>query len=156
MTLPDDWLDQLKAIFPRRDGGHGWGIVRTKIPTAIANGADWGEIMAGTKAYAIWCQKKGHIGTEYVLQAKTFYGPGQWWVEYAELATSQRAEHLKTRARQLGFAQISDELLQDLDALEAKLAGISRQREEAQKAREQAARKPTEAMVTELAARLRA
>ena len=156
MSLPDNWLTHIKAIYPRRDGGQGWGIVQTKVPLAIANGATWEEIFAGAKAYAAHCQRKGLIGTDMVLQAKTFYGPGQWWIEYAELATSQRAENLIKRARQLGFAQVSDELLSDLDALEAKLTGIARQREEAQKAREQAARKPTEAMVTELAARLRA
>ena len=49
------------------------------------------------------------------------------------MATSQRAENLKTRARSLGFGTVSDELLADLDALEAKLTGIAKQREEAER-----------------------
>ena len=152
--LPDDFLAQLKAVYPKR-ADHGWVAVERQIRKWVANGQDFAAMLAGAKAYAIQSMRDG-TEARFIKMARTFFGPDMWWVEFAELATSQRAEHLKTRARQLGFAQISDELLQDLDALEAKLTGIAKQREEAQKAREQAARKPTEEMVTELAARLRA
>ena len=113
-------------------------------------------MLAGAKAYKAYNDRIGKTGTEYVKTAEVFFGRGEWWVEYAEMATSQRAESLKARARQLGFNAISDELLSDLDALEAKLTGIAKQREEAQRQREIAARKPTEAVVSELAARMRA
>ena len=152
--LPDDFLAQLKAVYPKR-ADHGWVAVERQIRKWVANGQDFAAMLAGAKAYAIQSMRDG-TEARFIKMARTFFGPDMWWVEFAELATSQRAEHLKTRARQLGFAQISDELLQDLDALEAKLTGIAKQREEAQKAREQAARKPTEAMVAELAGRMRA
>lgn len=154
--LPDDWLEQLKAAYPRRNGAQGWAALKRLVPRAIADGATFADMLAGAKAYKAYNDRIGKTGTEYVKTAEVFFGRGEWWVEYAEMANSQRAENLKARARQLGFNAISDELMQDLDALEAKLTGIAKQREEAQRQREIAARKPTEAVVSELAARMRA
>ena len=151
--LPDDWLAQLKTAYPRRNGAQGWASLNRLIPRAIADGATFAELLKGAQAYKAYNDRIGKTGTEYVKTAEVFFGRGEWWREYAEMATSQRAENLKARARSLGFAQVSDELLNDLDGLEAKLTGIAKQREEAQRAREASARKVE---VTELLTRMRA
>ena len=156
MTVPDNWVEIMKSEYPRRPG-QGWPTAQKLVLAIIEEGrATWDQLVVSMRAYRQHCDKERITGTTFVRMAKTQFGPDDWWLEFYELATSQRAEHLKTRARQLGFAQISDELLQDLDALETKLTGIARQREEAQRQRETEARKPTEAVVADLVSRLRA
>lgn len=111
--LPSDWFERIKAAYPKREGGHGWPIARAKILASIANGASYERILAGTVAYAAHCRKKGQTGTEFVQQARTFYGPGQWWDEYADMdirTVQQVAEdtewsRLKAKAAKEGFRQ---------------------------------------------------
>lgn len=59
MTLPDNWFDQLKAAYPKRDGGQGWPIAATKAAASIANGVEFERILKGTRNYAEYCKRKG-------------------------------------------------------------------------------------------------
>lgn len=88
MDLPDDFLAQLRATYPKRSGGQGWGHVPKLIHRALLSGSSWDEILAGTKAYRRWCDLTGKTGSEYVKQASTFFGPGMWWVEEYELPSA--------------------------------------------------------------------
>ena len=152
MNLPDDWLEQLRTNYPRRNGAQGWAALKRLVPRAIAEGSTFDELLTGAKAYKLYNDRIGKTGTEFVKTAEVFFGRGEWWKEYAEMATSERADNLKTRARALGFGKVSEELMLDLDALEAKLTGIAKQREAADKAREISTRKLD---ISELAARVR-
>ncbi len=113
----DELMKRLRAVYPKRDGGHGWGVVPRLIEKAVANGADVERIEQGTKNYAVHCRKKGMVGTEFVQQARTFYGQGQWWEEWADMdmrtpaekaaetakaAVVQRAAHVGFRAQKEG------------------------------------------------------
>lgn len=112
--MNEELMKRLRATYPKRDGGHGWGVVPRLIEKAVANGADVERIELGTKNYAIHCQKKGMVGTEYVQQARTFYGPGNWWDEWAdqdmrsprEIAQEREWGDLESRARKLGFTTV--------------------------------------------------
>src|SRR6478736_5590898 len=104
-------IAELKAGYPKRDGGHGWGSVPRLLEKALAEGATWERIVIGTHNYARHCQRKGMVGTEYVMQARTFYGRDQHWEEWADLdvrspaqiAADTRWTQLETRAKALGF-----------------------------------------------------
>jgi len=87
MNLPPDFLAQLRASYPKRSGGQGWGHVPKLIHRAVSAGASWQEILDGTKAYKRWCDLTGKTGSEFVKQASTFFGPGMWWAEEYELPT---------------------------------------------------------------------
>lgn len=107
-------LAKLKLIYPKRDGGQGWNLVARSLEKALANGATADRIELGTLNYAKHCQKKGTAGTEFVQQAKTFYGPGSWWDEWAdtdmrtpaEIALDNQWAHLEARAKTLGFKEV--------------------------------------------------
>jgi hypothetical protein len=104
MNLPGDYVEILKAEYPRRLGDNGWIHVRTLIPRALSAGATWERILAGTRAYKRHCDTTGKTGTELVKQARTFYGPAQYWDEWADMPApvtkeSQEWERLKARNR---------------------------------------------------------
>ncbi len=116
MQLPTDWLEQLKREYPKRDGDNGWIAVRTLVPRALSAGATWDRIMAGTKAYRVHCESTDKSGTAYVKQARTFYGPEQYFDEWADMlpvktqkqiAEEARWVMLKDRAAACGFRQPS-------------------------------------------------
>lgn len=85
MQLPPDYLELLKKAYPRRLGDNGWLYVRTSVPRALTCGAIWDRILAGTLAYAEHCNVTGKTGTELVKAAKTFYGPCQYFDEWADM-----------------------------------------------------------------------
>lgn len=115
MNLPPDYVEQLRAEYPRRYGDQGWIAVRTLIPRAITAGSTWNEILEGTKAYKRYCDQTGKTGTELVKQAKTFYGPNQLWTEDysppekakspAQIAEARRWDGLRNRAVASGFRE---------------------------------------------------
>ena len=81
MSLPKDWLDQIKSAYPKRSGGQGWGLLKKKIPSLIRQGSTFEELIEGAKRYKAFCVADGSEGSCYVKQAITFYGPGEWWME---------------------------------------------------------------------------
>lgn len=114
MRLPEDWLEHLRREYPKRDGDNGWIAVRTLVPRAITAGATWDRILAGTRSYRRHCDEKGKTGTELVKQAKTFYGPQNYFDEWADMEpvkTPQQAREeaiwasLNERARRIGFRE---------------------------------------------------
>ncbi len=96
----DDVLGVLKSLYPKRDGGQGWGAVTRLIDRAVAGGADMERVMLGTKNYATHCRRKGMLGTEFVMQARTFYGRDQHWEEWADQDMRSAAEIAADRARE--------------------------------------------------------
>ena len=85
--LPTDFLDQIKAVYPKRVGGQGYGHVKKRIPQLIQAGETWEGLLEGAKRYAALMDATGQTRTPYVMQARTFYGPGEWWLEDYELPT---------------------------------------------------------------------
>lgn len=137
MSLPADYLDQIKAVYPKRWGDQGWLHVRTLIPRALTAGATWEEILQGTKAYAAYCDARGITGSEHVKCARTFYDyRTQGWTEdYAppprpKTAADQRLEarwdSLKARATAIGFRPPTP--VESADVYETTLRQVERER----------------------------
>jgi hypothetical protein len=113
MNLPTEYLDLLKANYPRRKGGQGWADTARLVAQHITKGHSWESILAGSRAYKDFCDREGLTGTEYVKQAATFFGKGQWWAEdYSEpakpklpqeIAKERRWQQLHDRADAVGF-----------------------------------------------------
>jgi len=98
--LPDNWLEQIRSAYPKRDGGNGWHALPRLVGQALANGATWERMIAGVKNYAIHCQRKGMVGTEFVLQARTFLGRDWHFDEWADQDMRSPAEKAADRARE--------------------------------------------------------
>jgi hypothetical protein len=114
VTLPPDWLQILKAEYPARRGGNGWAYVARRIPHLIDDGYSWDEMLRGVRNYRVLCGRDGKIGTVYVQQARTHFGPDLWFTEYAAMdvrtADQKRDEafwqDLERRARAIGFTSV--------------------------------------------------
>lgn len=112
--MVEELVKRLRSIYPKRDGGQGWAVVPRLLERALANGADVERIELGVANYARHCQKKGIVGSEFVQQARTFFGPGQWWDEWAdmdvrtpaEIALDGQWQRLEARAKALGFKEV--------------------------------------------------
>jgi hypothetical protein len=104
--LPEDWLDQIRQHYPKRAGGHGWGHLKKRIPELIRVGHDFEEMLEGVKRYAALQLAIGNVGTPYVMQARTFFGPGEWWLEDYDLPTDGSVElTLDQQAEQYGITR---------------------------------------------------
>ena len=108
--LPGDWLDQIRKAYPKRVGGQGWGLVRTKVLRLVAQGESFDEILAGAQAYGDLMRATGDAGTCYVKQAATFFGPGEWWREEYDLPTDGTVElTIDQQAEQHGIQRAAGE-----------------------------------------------
>lgn len=111
--LPPDFIAQLRAIYPKRQGGQVWPAVARLIPCYVQPD-EWDTVVQGTKNYAAYCLRKGQIGTDFVMMARTFYGRDRHWEEYAdmdmrspaEIALDKQWAGLEARARALGFNEV--------------------------------------------------
>lgn len=133
MSLPENWLEELQKIYPRRTGGQGWGALPRLIQKILARGGTWPQLLAGAKSYRNHCDREGLTGTSYVRQARTFFGPDDWWNESYEpeavpklphqVMLERRWQALKDRAYNSDFRQPTTiEMKCDPSAFESQLA----------------------------------
>lgn len=107
--IPADFISQLKVLYPKRDGGQVWPAVSRLIPCYVQPD-EWDRVVQGTKNYAVYCQRKGQLGTDFVMMARTFYGRDRHWEEYADMdvrtpaqvAADAKLATLQARANALG------------------------------------------------------
>lgn len=73
---PDEfeWIWKHK---PERAGGNGKKSAYNACRARIKAGATWRELAEGVKRYAAHCKSEGKIGTPYVMQMTTFFGPDE-------------------------------------------------------------------------------
>jgi len=76
--------------YPRRAGANPLGRAWKAWSARLKAGVEPREMHEGVTRYAEFCRITGKIGTEYVMQAATFFGPDQ---HYAEAWTTPRGEN---------------------------------------------------------------
>lgn len=76
----DPW-PSVRAAYPARSGSQGWPKAEERFRRWVKQGVDPTDILAGVERYAMWAEATGKAGTEYVMQAQTFFGPNQAWTE---------------------------------------------------------------------------
>lgn len=74
-------LASIKSIFPKRGGSQPWTRAERAINARLTSGATWHELLEGTHRYSRFCAATGKVGTEYVMQAATFFGPERRYLE---------------------------------------------------------------------------
>lgn len=62
---------------PERAGGNGKKSAYNACRARIKSGATWRELAEGLKRYHTHCTAEGKIGTPYVMQMATFFGPDE-------------------------------------------------------------------------------
>ena len=102
--LPDDWRDQLKAVYPHRKG-QGWIRAKQQIENHLANGEDFEAMLRGADNY------RRHVAAtnEFVRMAQTFFGPNMWWLEFQDDVEVSNEITLDDTARECGLERGPDE-----------------------------------------------
>lgn len=77
----DEDFDAMWGFFPKRNGGNpkqsalkAWNARKREGYTAT-------QMTEGVIRYAVWCEATGKVGTEYVKQAASFFGPDKHFLE---------------------------------------------------------------------------
>jgi uncharacterized protein YdaU (DUF1376 family) len=86
----EKWIT-FKLAYPHRVGGYDWQGAMKAWRARLAEGHKWEELLEGVLRYSRYCEAAQKIGTEFVMQAKTFCGPGQRFLEEWEIPASGEA-----------------------------------------------------------------
>lgn len=80
-AAPVDLFEEAWKAYPKRAGGNSKGDARKAWAARLKAGVEPEDIVAGVHRYAAFCRADGKVGTVYVKQAATFFGPGEHWTE---------------------------------------------------------------------------
>jgi hypothetical protein len=69
------------AIYPKRTGGNPKKEAHTAWRARLRAGVPVEVLHRGAAAYAAFCDAEGKTGTQFVMQAATFFGPGERYLE---------------------------------------------------------------------------
>lgn len=84
--------------YPKREGGNSRADALKAYRGRLKAGASSADLLSGTKRYAAYCVSKGIVGTTYVKQAATFFGPGDHWQESWSVPSATPAHFQKPKA----------------------------------------------------------
>ena len=74
-----DFFEKTWAQYPKREGNNSKADAYKAWQARLRAGVREDELADGVSRYAVYVRAKGIEGTEYVKQAKTFFGPGNDW-----------------------------------------------------------------------------
>lgn len=74
-------FEQVWSVYPKRAGGNSKSDAFKAWNARIRDGTTTAEIFAGVVRYAAFVKAEGILNTQYVKQAKTFFGPGMHFSE---------------------------------------------------------------------------
>lgn len=80
---------------PKRDGGDSKANAYKAWCARLKAGFTEREMAEGLNRYGKWLEARGQIGTRYVMQTATFFGPGEHFTELWEV----RQQVIKTKDR---------------------------------------------------------
>lgn len=77
------------SAYPKRVGGNNKQMAQKAWNARITAGESAEAMIEGTRRYALFCERSGKMGTEYVKQAGTFFGPSRHYAESWDLPAEQ-------------------------------------------------------------------
>ena len=83
MTRPiyTEEFNEMWANYPKRAGGNPKKPAFEQYLKRLKDGYTHEEMREGTLKYLAFCEATKKVNTEYVMQAKTFYGPSENFLE---------------------------------------------------------------------------
>lgn len=111
--LDDDWWLDFKLTYPPRAGDPNWRGAYRAANARLREGYTPEQFVAGKDRYAAYCAACGNLGTPYVKQASTFFGPDKPFLAEWKPPAS------KAEARQSRNISASEAWLADQEAKDA-------------------------------------
>ena len=69
------------GLYPRRSGGNSRQGAYRAFQARLREGVEAAALVAGVERYAAYCVATGAVGSRYVKQGATFFGPDRHWAE---------------------------------------------------------------------------
>ena len=101
-------FDLFKDAYPKRSGSNPWPKAAKLAARLVYNGCDFEDLIDGARRYKRFCDATGKTGTELVMQAQRFLGPGLEFMNEWEIPDA-RSQNERTR----------DAMLQSIEEEEA-------------------------------------
>lgn len=86
-------FEEAWAAYPKRAGSNSRADAAKAWDARVKAGADPAAMLEGVKRYAAFCCATRKVGTEYVKQAATFFGPSEHFLEAWTPPPGQRVIH---------------------------------------------------------------
>jgi hypothetical protein len=81
--IHDPDFENAWRLYPAREGGNPKAAALKAWRARIREGVEAERLVAATKEFAAAMLKAGNVGTRFVLQGSTFYGPDRRYAEFA-------------------------------------------------------------------------
>ncbi|WP_171890075.1 helix-turn-helix domain-containing protein [Klebsiella pneumoniae] len=95
--------------YPKRAGGNSKAAAFKAWTTRLKEGVKPEVMLAGVKRYAAYARATGSVGTQYVKQAASFFGPDRHFEESWQAPSAPGGGHNGTIARLSGLGRMSDD-----------------------------------------------
>lgn len=95
--------------YPKRAGGNSKAAAFKAWNARLKDGVKPEVMLAGVKRYAVYARATGSIGTQFVKQASTFFGPDRHFEESWQAPSAPGGGHNSTIARLSGLGRMSDD-----------------------------------------------
>ncbi|MDE9016926.1 helix-turn-helix domain-containing protein [Klebsiella pneumoniae] len=95
--------------YPKRAGGNSKSAAWKAWKARLKDGVKPEDMLAGVKRYAAYARATGSIGTQFVKQAATFFGPDRHFEESWQAPSAPGGGHNSTIARLSGLGRMSDD-----------------------------------------------
>ena len=103
-----DYCDEFEWIWknkPERQGSNGKKSAYNACRARIKAGSNWRELAEGVVRYAKHCKTEGKLGTQYVMQMTTFFGPDEHykneWTTTSSTNTNHKSESTLPTAQEV-------------------------------------------------------
>ncbi|PXL83930.1 helix-turn-helix domain-containing protein [Klebsiella pneumoniae] len=93
--------------YPKRAGGNSKAAAWKAWKARLKDGVNPEAMLAGVKRYATYARATGSVGTQYVKQAATFFGPDRHFEESWQAPSAPGGGHNSTIARLSGLGRMS-------------------------------------------------
>ena len=126
-SLIDQQFESIWQAYPKREGSNPKTKAKSAFKARIKDGADPALIAQGVSRYRKFCEAKGSIGTEYVMQAQRFFGPGKEYENDWLITEASNGKYQPGGNKPLSKSEQSESAFRDyiagLDCGEAEEAG---------------------------------
>ena len=78
-VAPDPLFERAFSVYPKRLGGHSKPDALKAWRASLKRGIAPDVMTAGAEKYAKFVRAEGNEGTNFVMEAKRFFGPGENW-----------------------------------------------------------------------------
>lgn len=96
-----DGFEAAWSCYPKRSGGNPRATAFKAWQARVKEGVPPEEMLMATRHYAEHCRAEQKVGTPYVLQGGTFYGPSQRWKDFLAAPPDPELDDIMAEIRNL-------------------------------------------------------